>query len=152
MQKHNVHVPVLTAEDETSIKAEIKYCQKTDELIGFCGKKGKEEDGQKCSMPNTRIIIGDDESSYSKLTEAFRDRTIASYARVILLNPLSTLLPRAVVLLLPTCNRFTANDVKDQWESIHRYYVEKLESVIGPLIGHASDGDSRRRSLMLIKP
>ena len=48
MQKHNIHekVPVLTAEDETS-KAEIKYCQKTDELIGFCGKKGKEEDEHK---------------------------------------------------------------------------------------------------------
>ena len=101
-------------------------------------------------MPDTRIIIGDDESSYSKLTEAFRDRTIASYAKVILLNPLSTLLLRAVVLLLPTCNHFTANDVNDEWESIHRYYVEKLESVIGPLIGDASDGDSRRRSLMLI--
>ena len=86
MQKHNIHEKV-TAEDETSSKAEIKYCQKTDDLIGFCGKKGKEEDGHKCSMPDTRIIIGDDESSYSKLTEAFRDRTIASYARVILLNP-----------------------------------------------------------------
>ena len=101
-------------------------------------------------MPDTRIIIGGDESSYSKLTEAFRNRTIASYARVILFNPLSTLLPRAVVLVLPIFNRFTANDVKDQWESIHRYHVEKLESVIGPLIGHASDGDSRRRSLTLI--
>ena len=120
-------------------------------LSVFAESRGrKQEDEHKCSMPDTRRIIGDDESSYSKLTEAFRDRTIASYARVILLNPLSTLLPRAVVLLLPTCNRFTANDVKDQWESIHRYYVEKLESVIGPLIGHASDGDSRSRSLMLI--
>ena len=135
MQKHNIHEKV-PAEDGTSIKAEIKYCQKIDEPIG------KEEDEHKCSMPDTRIILGDDESSYSKLTEAFRDRTTASYTRVILLNPLSTLLPRAVVLLLPTYKRFTANDVKNQWESIHRYYVEKLESVICPLIGHASDGDS----------
>ena len=50
MQMHNIHekVPVLTAGVETSIKAEIKYCcQKTEELIGFCGKNGKEEDEHK---------------------------------------------------------------------------------------------------------
>ena len=58
------------------------------------------------------IIIGDDENSYAKLTEAFRDRTIASYARVILLNPLSHLLPRAVVLLLQSLDGITLKNWK----------------------------------------
>ena len=54
-----------------------------------------------------------------------------------------------VILRQCTCNRFTAGDVEEQWDLIQREYGAKVEPVLGPLIGHSSDGDSRRRKGML---
>lgn len=80
---------------------------------------------------------------------AFKNYNIASSARIILLNPLHPLLPRVVLLLAATCNKFKTEDVELQWKTIKQEYCATLESVLGPLIGQSSDGDSRRRKLML---
>ena len=50
---------------------------------------------------------------------------------------------------MPTCNRFDTAFVYRQWQEVQRLYERDLEPVIGPLIGNSSDGDSRRRKLML---
>ena len=50
---------------------------------------------------------------------------------------------------MPTCNCFNADFVYRQWEEIERLFENELEATLGPLIGHSSDGDSRRRKLML---
>ena len=50
---------------------------------------------------------------------------------------------------MPTCNRFDAKFVYRQWQDIERLFEDKLEAILGPLIGHSSDGDSRRRKIML---
>ena len=39
--------------------------------------------------------------------------------------------------------------VKGQWDSIKQLYNQHLLDVLGPLVGHASDGDSRRQKLHL---
>ena len=36
-----------------------------------------------------------------------------------------------------------------QWVLISKQYKQFLEGIVGPLIGHSSDGDARRRKLML---
>ncbi len=54
-----------------------------------------------------------------------------------------------VLLIGATCNKFKSEDVRKQWETIESEYKAELEAVVGPLIGHSSDGDSRRRKLML---
>ena len=126
-QKHGINhrVPVLTAEDETAIKAVVSYAQ--------------ESDGTHNCLLDKRIEIGDNENSYNGL----------DYARVILLNPLHLSFPRVVLWLTPTCNRFTHADVERQWKIILKAYKKELESILGPLIGQSSDGDARRCKLQL---
>lgn len=51
--------------------------------------------------------------------------------------------------MLPTCNRFDAPQVQEQWDQIHAIHDQFLSAAVGPLVSHASDGDARRRKLML---
>ena len=37
-----------------------------------------------------------------------------------------------------------------QWKKIHELWKEHCYATVGPFIGHASDGNSRRRQLMLL--
>ncbi|KAJ7371921.1 hypothetical protein OS493_022019 [Desmophyllum pertusum] len=49
-------------------------------------------------------------------------------------------------------DHFTVNvgdGEEGQWQEVQRLYERDLEPVIGPLIGNSSDGDSRRRKIML---
>ena len=65
---------------------------------------------------------------------------------VIMIDPLNHVLPSLVALLMmPTCNKFTTCDVKNQWSLLEDLHAEYLLPVLGPLVGHASDGDARRR-------
>ena len=50
---------------------------------------------------------------------------------------------------MPTCNRFNHEFVFKQWQRVERLYEQELQEIVGPLIGHSSDGDSRRRKAML---
>ncbi|KAK3736078.1 hypothetical protein QZH41_006891 [Actinostola sp. cb2023] len=47
------------------------------------------------------------------------------------------------------CNRFTHNEVLHEWLTLDTLCESILDPVLGPGIGHASDGDTRRRKLML---
>eukprot|EP00112_Aurelia_sp_Birch-Aquarium-sp1_P008356 Seg1918.2 transcript_id=Seg1918.2/GoldUCD/mRNA.D3Y31 product="hypothetical protein" protein_id=Seg1918.2/GoldUCD/D3Y31 len=150
MEKLSIkRVPVLTAEDETSIKAVVEYNQKTDQLVGFCGVKSENPKDHHCLQESATIVLGDDQDSYDHLRNAFQNYKIGGYARIILLNPLHVSLAGIVVLFASTCNKFSHQDVRRQWQLIHEQYNKYLEEALGPLIGHSSDGDSRRRKLML---
>ncbi len=137
-------VPVIIAEDETAIVPEITYNQTKDTLEGFCGVKGI---NHKC-LDHFDVHVGMGEDGYNNIVNAFRDLAIGCHARAILINPLHPGYPKVPVLIQPTCNRFDADFVKNQWLQISQFYNEHLR-FIGPLIGQASDGDSRRRKLML---
>lgn len=50
---------------------------------------------------------------------------------------------------MPTCNRFDHEFVIRQWQTVERLYDKELHDIVGPSIGHSSDGDSRRRKRML---
>ena len=141
-------VPGLAAEDETAIEKVISYHQETNELLGFCGFKRDNSDEHQC-LGDVHIAVGDDDRSYQRIIDAFNDYKIGNYARVILLNPMHKKLPRVVVCVVSTCNRFNHYDVYRQWQSIERHFEEHLEDVIGPLVGHSSDSDSRQRKLMV---
>ena len=52
-------------------------------------------------------------------------------------------------LVLLSCNRFAHNEVLHQWLVLEDLCQTVLDPVLGPGIGHASDGDSRRRKIML---
>lgn len=73
-------------------------------------------------------------------------RKIGTFGRAILLNPLHPI----AVLVIPTCNRFDHQFVYRQWQEVKRLYDQELKNIVGPLVGNSSDGDSRRRKLMLL--
>ena len=69
----------------------------------------------------------------------------------IMINPLQPGLPKIPIMIMPTCNKFTSKFVKGQWSKLKSLYNKHLCDTLGPLIGHASDGDARRRKIFLEK-
>ena len=138
-------VPYIKAEDETAIIPRPEYRAESDEVWGFCGKKG---DGHICEE-NFVVSVGDDDHAYERLVEAFATCQVATHSRIIMINPLHRCLPRVVLLLQANCNRFTHNEVLHQWLTLDTLCESILDPVLGPGIGHACDGDTRRRKLML---
>ena len=148
-------VPVQISEDETNTLDEVTYNSKTDCLENLCGRRGDCE----CNKPatcnknhhrchdNFTYKVGN-KNGYQRILDAFGKCMRGSFARVMMVNPLHRDLPKIPILIMVTCNRFTHKLVQFQWEQIARLYDEKLASVIGPLLGNASDGDARRRKLM----
>ena len=136
-------VPYLVAEDETAIKPRTSYDERLDCVWRFCGL-GKDH---KCSSTHL-IHVGNDDHAYGKLLESMKNSRIASYARVMMMNPLHERLPRIVLHLQPPCNCFTAADVLEQWSMYDELCREILDPFLGPNLGKSSAGDMRRRKLM----
>lgn len=62
-------IPVLAAEDETAIMAQVTYNEAKDELLGFCGVDG---DGYQC-LDHFTINVGEGEEGYNIITSAFQE-------------------------------------------------------------------------------
>jgi hypothetical protein len=137
-------VPVILAEDETKVKTRVAWEPQRDTLAGFCGWK---DEHQCCST--FKPVVGGGEGGYNSIIQAFRDAKMGGFARVIMVNPLHSSLPRLALVVSCTCNSFDSNWVRKQWDLIDQLWAVECASVVGPIIGHASDGDSRRRQLML---
>ena len=146
-KKKNIEGNVLveTAEDETVIVKLAEWDCRRDEGWGWCGR---EVEDHECDAEFV-LNLGDDENAYAALVDAFQNNRLSGFARVIMINPLTKELPAVVVHLQATCNKFTHEYVRLQHQNIQQLYNEYLLPVLGPLVGHASDGDSRRRKLHL---
>ena len=66
--------------------------------------------------------MGDDAQSYARMQDACSSRVRGGYCRTIMVNPLHPHLPKLVVLVQVTCNRFTAAHVRDQWNRLHNLW------------------------------
>jgi len=75
---------------------------------------------------------------------------VGGFARVIVVNLLHAKLPYLVLVASCTCRSFDSGWVRAQWKKIDDLWKEHCYAAVGPIIGHASDGDSRRRQLMLL--
>lgn len=137
-------IPVLMAEDETKIKTRVSWESRSDTMTGFCGRV----DDHVCE-PGYSVVVGDDEAGYNKILDSFQNCRMGTFARVIMVNPLHTKLPRLVIAICCTCNSFNSSWVREQWVHMEKLWAAECKQVVGPIIGHASDGDSRRRQLML---
>ena len=144
---HNIigPVPVILAEDETKVKGRVAWEPKWDTLAGFCGPS----ENHVC-VPGFRPLVGSGEEGYCQLLESFGKNRKGTFARVVVVNPLHERLPRLVLIVCCTCNCFNSDWVRGQWDTIDRLWEEECLAAVGPIIGHASDGDSRRRQLMLV--
>ena len=171
-------IAALLGEDETRIRQEACYDERTDTILGLCGPKGGGEEvgilrACRCSLTllahfsqadgadagehecildgSVHIGVGGTEG-YQKIYDAMKDNVVASMGRVMMYIPLNRDLPAIVVLLACTCNRFKAEPyVSEQWKMVAAICNKVLGPVVGRVIGHASDGDGRRRKLMMMK-
>ena len=135
----------MLAEDETVVKKYIRWVAKSDTLVGFCGKKEE----HKCQS-HFLVTVGEAAAVYEIITYSFKNCVIGNYACVIFIaKPLHKNIPHLVVVVHPTCNKFDANFFHQQWEKVEYLWKKHVEYFLGPIIGHSSDGDSRRRMLML---
>jgi hypothetical protein len=164
MKKHKLKpgsVAVCLGEDETRIRREPGYCQRTDNVYGFCGRHGwadasdgedageeGSEDGHQCTIDGHCHIGVGGTAGYDRIRDAMTNNETGSYGRVMMFTPLDRRLPAIVVLVATTCNRFTHEYVDRQWKAVSAICNEVLGPVVGRIIGHASDGDARRRKLM----
>jgi hypothetical protein len=151
-------VPFELSEDETNIKPEVSWNPITDELEGFCGRLGECPEPNKCKCDlehhrcedNFRVSVGPANTAFDAIVHWFEVCRVGSYARVIMINPLHPHLPKVPVFISCTCNRFSHVDVQFQWDALDALCAKcNLVDVLGPCVGHASDGDDRRRKLML---
>ena len=137
-------VPVILAEDETKVRGRVAYKPKWDSLAGFCGPS----ESHVC-VSSFKPVVGSGTEGYSKIVDSFRSNKVGGFARVIVVNPMHEKLPRLVLVACCTCNCFDSGWVRKQWDVIDNLWEKECLSAVGPIIGHASDGDSRRRQLML---
>ena len=137
-------VPAMLAEDETVVKRSVRWVARDDVLLGFCGPI----DNHIC-ISNYIVEVGSGVTGYESIVNSFKANVRAHYARVLIVNPLHARLPRLVAVIQLTCNRFDSKDVQNQWEKVRVLWGKHLYVVLGPLIGHSSDGDARQRKLML---
>ena len=150
-------VPYELSEDETNTLDEIEYRQETDTLHNFCGRHGTcRQPRCRCPMEHHRcedsfvVPVGAPSSGFGVIVGAFENFQRGCYARVIMINPLHKSLPKIAVFISSTCNRFDHAAVRFQWDVLDTLCEESgLHGVLGPQVGHASDGDARRRQLQL---
>jgi hypothetical protein len=137
-------VPIILEEDKTKVKLRVAWDTKADNLTGFCGSK----ENHKC-ISHFKLVVGEGDSGYSNIVNAFSSNCLASFARVIIVNPLHDKLPKLTLVVSCTCNCFDSQWVRDQWDQIDTLWLQECYSYVGPIIGHASDGGSRRRQFMI---
>ena len=137
-------MPAILAEDKTKVKGRIAWNHRWDTLTGFCGPN----DNHVC-VSNYKEVVGSGEEGYNKIVEIFCTNRVGALARIVMVNPLHESLPRLVLVVMCTCNCFDAPWVRQQWLRIDDMWNKDCKDIVGPIVGHASDGDSRRRQLML---
>jgi hypothetical protein len=113
-------------------------------VAGFCGPK----ENHVC-VPSYKVV-GSGEPGYEKIVDSFQKDKIGGYARVIVVCSLHSALPRLVLSVTCTCGCFDSAWIKRQWNRIDMLWIEDCLDGIGPILGHANNGDSRRRKVMLV--
>ena len=56
------------------------------------------------------------------MRDAFTSRVRAGYCRLIVANPLHPGLPKLILMVQATCNRFKAEDVRNQWTRLDQLW------------------------------
>jgi hypothetical protein len=100
-------------------------------------------------VTNFNLVIGIGEDGYNNVLEAFTNKKIASFARIMIVNLLHEKLPRLVLVVCCICHYFNVNWVQQQWNVIDVLWKLECQAIVGPIVGHVSDGDSYRCQLML---
>ncbi|CAM6101773.1 unnamed protein product [Calypogeia fissa] len=137
-------VPCYLAEDETCVKKAVRWLPRHDTLLRFCGT----QDNHSC-VTGLEIVVGEGEARFNVITESFEKHKVGHMARCVIVNPLVVGFPKLCLLATSTCGKFDTEWVKRQWNILEEMWNSHCLKDVGPILGHASDGDSRRRKLMI---
>ena len=100
------------SEDETGLVCVLQYDPATDTVVGSCGWRSPDHT---CD-PDFAPVVGD---SWDNLIRIMKTSVAATYARVIMLNPLVDWIKPIVLYANATCNKFKHSghrgDVVSQW-------------------------------------
>lgn len=129
-----------TSEDETTVLSTLDYDQRSDKIVGSCGRHGPNHTCDSHCAP----VVGDGDQAQSVIDDVCNNYVRAPYLRLILFNPLHKDLPRLAISISPTCNKFDAAWVEREWVEIDRLWDKHLLPLGINRTGHASDGDARR--------
>ena len=133
-------------EDETRVTGRLAYDEANDCIVGLCGSVSHSECDPEFSYVSLTGLEND--IAIEKILNAASQEP-ATYARAVVVNPCNRKFPRLTVMLQGTCLRFDSSYVQNQWDAMEALYKKYIDPYLGPLIAHASDGDSRRRKLFL---
>lgn len=135
------------SEDESPCEKGADLCTHDwpdDFVAGTCGERGERH---KCAFDH-RVLSGvDPENTYVHVAA---NAVSGHYLRAVVVNPLDKRLPKRVVYLGQTCNRFDGNpQVLDQWRLARSHWRKHLQPLNLVLKGNGSDCDARRAMLIL---
>ena len=128
---------VIFVEDESKGRGWVSWEARWNTLLGFCGLI----ENHNC-ITNYKPILGIGEVRYNKMLDSFRLDKVGGFGRVIVVNPLHEKLPHLVLIACCTCGCFDSGWIRSQWKKIDDLWKEHCYATIGPIIRHASDGDS----------
>jgi hypothetical protein len=138
-------IPFEVAEDEAAVIQLPTWNRRNDTIDGFCGLKTANPADHVC---NFDLIVPS--STFEEIKTAFETLKVASHARALVMNPLVAGMPRWIIGIFGTCNKFSAAEVLEQHDRIRSLHKLHLAASIGPLVSiPASDGDARRRKIQL---
>ena len=137
-------LPCILEQDETPNRPEISYSESRDALLGCCGWVGDEYIGchSECSS-SMMVVLGDSELTQKKVDDLCDRGVRASYIRLCVLKPLSKQLPRLIVSLVPSDNRFRTMHVQMDWVKMDELFDKYLKPLQLCRMSHGTDGDAR---------
>ena len=116
----------------------MAYEHKLDILAGFCGPIVNHT----CII-SYKPVVGCGNDGYNKILDCFKYDKIGGFARVVVVGPLHTGLPRIVLVVCATCSCFDSLWIRKQWGLIDQLWEHECKDIFGPIVGHSSDSDRR---------
>ena len=137
LKNFNASMVVSIGEDATRVISRIEYDSETDKLVGFvlpCDQDG---------LPICDSFIA---SSFETMEKYFENASLAKYAFVYVVQPLTKGVPPFCLACIGTDNKFDAEVVMKRWQYIH----DQLNQRGIHLVSIGADGDSRELKGMLV--
>lgn len=94
----------ILVDDETKVRSKIAWGSRGDHLTNFYGANFDRH-----CVTNFNLVVGIRKVEYNKILKVFTNYTIASFARVIIVNPLHDKLSKLILVVCCTYNCFDAN-------------------------------------------
>jgi hypothetical protein len=147
-------IPCELSEDESASLKGLQHSPKRNEIDGVCGEwqsapsMARSRD-HTCDFKH-RVVLECDKTNYEPvpMMKAVALDCHGNYIRVIMVNPILAGMPKLVVMVQCTCNKFTRADVNEQWDLVEAAFNRTLRDQCGMFsVGNASDGDERRFKL-----